>query len=60
SILSGLRRLPLEILAYIFLLTIPSVEETCPLRSPWILGHICRRWRAIALATPALWSSIVI
>ena len=26
---------------------------------PWHLGHICRRWRSIAISTPLLWSTIV-
>ncbi|KAJ7045142.1 hypothetical protein C8F04DRAFT_525034 [Mycena alexandri] len=66
SILSPIRRLPPEILTHIFILTTP-VEEAGNLpwhrsleQSPWILGHICRRWRAVALTSPALWSSIVI
>ncbi|KAJ7291887.1 hypothetical protein C8J57DRAFT_1588626 [Mycena rebaudengoi] len=28
--------------------------------SPWILGHVCQQWKAIALSFPTLWSSITI
>ncbi|KAJ7147735.1 hypothetical protein C8R43DRAFT_529545 [Mycena crocata] len=28
--------------------------------SPWILTHVNRRWRAIAISTPSLWSRIEI
>ncbi|KAJ7291966.1 hypothetical protein C8J57DRAFT_1588872 [Mycena rebaudengoi] len=28
--------------------------------SPWILGHVCQQWRAIALSFPTLWSSITV
>lgn len=27
-------------------------------RSPWILGHICRRWRRLVLSSPLLWTSV--
>lgn len=26
--------------------------------SPWILSHVCRRWRAILLSMPRLWSHV--
>ncbi|KAJ7045143.1 hypothetical protein C8F04DRAFT_989778 [Mycena alexandri] len=67
SILSPIRRIPPEILTHIFLLSAPSLEEFKHVpwydlveRSPWTLGRICRRWRAVALASPALWSTIII
>ncbi|KAJ7664592.1 hypothetical protein DFH06DRAFT_1188131 [Mycena polygramma] len=28
------------------------------LASPWILGQVCSRWRALSVAFPALWTSI--
>ncbi|KAJ7609005.1 hypothetical protein FB45DRAFT_707482, partial [Roridomyces roridus] len=62
AILSPLRRVPPEILAEIFSWTLPGPDDGFALagrkvkHSPWILGHICRRWRAIALSTPSLWS----
>ncbi|KAJ6520523.1 hypothetical protein C8R45DRAFT_1121060 [Mycena sanguinolenta] len=66
SILSPLRRIPAEILSFIFLLSTPTISEVryVPWHeylfwSPWTLGRVCRRWRSVALASPALWSSII-
>ncbi|KAJ7154359.1 hypothetical protein C8R43DRAFT_440768 [Mycena crocata] len=58
---------PNEILGEIFLWTTPTVEdylhEGCGSfhvrRSPWILGHICHHWRAVALSSPSLWTVLV-
>ncbi|KAJ7605296.1 hypothetical protein FB45DRAFT_953414 [Roridomyces roridus] len=64
AILSPIRRVPPEILAEIFSWTLPGPHEAFALagekakHSPWILGHICGRWRAIALSVPSLWSLI--
>ncbi|KAJ7230273.1 hypothetical protein GGX14DRAFT_410330, partial [Mycena pura] len=66
AILSPLRRIPPEVLAEVFLWSLPpsyvdyergryDVKE-----SPWVLTHVCSRWRAIALSTSSLWSCIVI
>jgi len=54
------RRLPTEILGYIFILTLPDHEYIQPNihSSPLILGRVCNTWRAIAHATPQLWSSL--
>ncbi|KAJ7483350.1 hypothetical protein FB451DRAFT_104841 [Mycena latifolia] len=66
SILSPLRRMPPEILGDIFLWTLPSLYDVlggCGFdvgRSPWVLGHISSRWRAVALSTPSLWSLVAI
>jgi hypothetical protein len=53
--------LPNEIVSEIFVHFLP-VYPKCPpptgLLSPYLLCHICRRWRDIALATPALWRAI--
>ncbi|KAJ7609140.1 hypothetical protein FB45DRAFT_1010718, partial [Roridomyces roridus] len=64
TILSPIRRVPPEILAEIFSWTLPRPDEGFALagkktrHSPWILGHICSRWRAIALSIHSLWSLI--
>ncbi|KAJ7230286.1 hypothetical protein GGX14DRAFT_582744 [Mycena pura] len=66
AILSPLRRMPPEVLAEVFLWSLPpryvdykrggyDVKE-----SPWVLTHVCSRWRAVALSTSSLWSCIVI
>ncbi|KAJ7176295.1 hypothetical protein C8R43DRAFT_975383 [Mycena crocata] len=53
--------LPNEITSEIFLQFLP-IYPSCPpstgLLSPTLLTHICRNWREIALATPALWRAI--
>ncbi|KAJ7222859.1 hypothetical protein B0H12DRAFT_1241005 [Mycena haematopus] len=65
-ILSPLRRIPPEILALIFLFSTPPMSEARNVPwyeslycSPWTLGRVSRRWRAVALTSPALWSSII-
>ncbi|KAJ7430424.1 hypothetical protein B0H11DRAFT_943375 [Mycena galericulata] len=55
--------LPNEIVSEIFIHFLP-VYPLCPpqtgLLSPILLTHICRKWREIALTTPALWRAILI
>ncbi|KAJ7155881.1 hypothetical protein C8R46DRAFT_1005110 [Mycena filopes] len=63
AVISPLRRLPFEVLAEIFSWTLRPVSEVgdryggfdrrC---NPWALTHVCRRWRAVAISSPALWS----
>ncbi|KAJ7262111.1 hypothetical protein C8J57DRAFT_1719663 [Mycena rebaudengoi] len=66
GVFSPLRILPPEILCQIFLKTLSSPRnETSWGRfdvedSPWVLGHVCSRWRAIARECPALWSQVTI
>ncbi|KAK7063627.1 F-box domain-containing protein [Favolaschia claudopus] len=67
SILSPIRRLSAAMLSRIFLLCLPHISEARNIpwyealeESPWILGHVSRYGRAVALATPGLWSSILI
>lgn len=53
--------LPNEIICEIFLHFLPIYPLCPPLTgtlSPTSLTHICRRWREIALDTPALWRAI--
>ncbi|KAL0572083.1 hypothetical protein V5O48_009877 [Marasmius crinis-equi] len=73
SILHPIRQIPPEILSEIFrFCTAIDTEETdfpaCPLtpssgsfdtrNSPWVLGQVCRSWRAVALSTTDLWTRI--
>jgi hypothetical protein len=51
--------LPNEIVSEIFMHFLPTYPRFPPLTgilSPTILTQICRKWREIALGTPALWS----
>ncbi|KAJ6457735.1 hypothetical protein C8R45DRAFT_880315, partial [Mycena sanguinolenta] len=53
--------LPSEITAEIFIQFLPIYPEAPPLTgkdSPTSLTRVCREWREIALATPALWRAI--
>ncbi|KAJ7049344.1 hypothetical protein C8F01DRAFT_1238587 [Mycena amicta] len=53
AIISPVRRLPLELLMAILCFVKSSRRF-----APWALGHVCRTWRAAALACPSLWSLI--
>ncbi|KAJ6589316.1 hypothetical protein B0H19DRAFT_1367704 [Mycena capillaripes] len=53
--------LPNEIVSELFVNVLPPYPLLAPTsgpQSPTALGQICRKWRAIALSTPALWSTI--
>ncbi|KAJ7620165.1 hypothetical protein FB45DRAFT_1094175 [Roridomyces roridus] len=67
AILSPVRRMPNELLAEIFSWTsftrrVRTASWYTHFRDvyspPWILGHICRSWRVVALGTPFLWRTI--
>ncbi|KAJ7682515.1 hypothetical protein DFH06DRAFT_1161390 [Mycena polygramma] len=50
------KRIPPEILAEIFMSTVVAEHMWIhPRHAPWVLGHICKRWRAIALSSPKNW-----
>ena len=55
--LSISRRMPTELLVIIFTL-VTTQEDDEMVKPPWMIAHTCRRWRTIALATPALWRFI--
>lgn len=66
-----INQLPVEILGEIFgqcLLDFPPLHmRSChrslspsPYTDPLVLGQVCRYWRGVTLATPALWSTICI
>ncbi|KAJ6617478.1 hypothetical protein B0H10DRAFT_1320760 [Mycena sp. CBHHK59/15] len=63
-VLAPVRRMPSEILCDIFYLTLLSAElsygsfETS--ESPWVLTHVCRHWRNIAISFPSLWNTIIL
>ncbi|KAK0219005.1 hypothetical protein IW262DRAFT_1558920 [Armillaria fumosa] len=52
---------PLRSLQEIFLLTLDdSYDVFDTKRSPWALGHVCRRWKDASRSSPALWASLSI
>ncbi|KAJ7903857.1 hypothetical protein B0H13DRAFT_751156 [Mycena leptocephala] len=54
--------LPNEIVSEIFVHFLPTYPQCPPLTgilSPTSLTHICRKWREVALTTPALWRAIM-
>lgn len=64
AILSPLRSLPDDILLTIFQWASSSdtrgVDSMSSSRAPWTLSHVSRRWRALAISSPCLWSNITI
>ena len=68
ALLTPIRRVPPEILSDIFLACLPPVrliQQPQPESSvfdvkspPWVFGHVCGQWRAVALSSPRLWSSV--
>ncbi|KAJ7654646.1 hypothetical protein DFH06DRAFT_1092897 [Mycena polygramma] len=66
AILSPLRRMPPEVLSEVFAWTLPSARDLSRRRkprlrdSPWILTHVSRCWRTVAVLNPSLWSIVAI
>jgi hypothetical protein len=66
AILSPLRRIPPELLDEIFWWTIESSRRSAlnygkfDMIIPWVLTWVSSRWRAVALASPSLWSLVVL
>ena len=52
--------LPMELLIQIFLGLLDFDSEDPRYRPPFIVSHVCTKWRAIALSTPRLWSRITL
>ncbi|KAJ7759170.1 hypothetical protein B0H16DRAFT_1534664 [Mycena metata] len=50
--------LPPEILAEIFLHCLPKSPGPDPQNAPYSLCRVCRQFRAVAVSTPRLWSSL--
>ncbi|KAJ7872762.1 hypothetical protein B0H14DRAFT_2721159 [Mycena olivaceomarginata] len=58
-VLSVVRRIPTDLLAEIFNWTVPDeARKHATDRCPWVLGRVCRRWRAVSLSLPKLWTTI--
>ncbi|KAG7444807.1 uncharacterized protein BT62DRAFT_995271 [Guyanagaster necrorhizus] len=73
SLLSPIRRIPLEIWAEIFLYAIPEPlpfldfkgnlisevdSDITTMDSPWLLTHVSSYWRKLAISIPALWATV--
>lgn len=57
SMLAPVRRVPGDILSEIFLLCrARAFDQT---EAPLLLTQVCSRWRAVAISTQALWSSMI-
>ena len=52
------RQLPPVILKRIFLFFVEEDENLSSNKPPWVLGHVCRTWRAVALLNPNLWGHL--
>ncbi|KAF9058766.1 hypothetical protein BDP27DRAFT_1195358, partial [Rhodocollybia butyracea] len=71
NILAPIRRIPLEILGYIFELSClprhlpgqprlyPGLDHNC-IRSPVTTSKVCTAWRQVAHRTPWIWSNLII
>ena len=61
-LLSPMTRLPPEIIAYIFELSLADEGESMPVPvpgdGPFHLTQVCKLWRAVAESDPHLWTSI--
>ncbi|KAG6328752.1 hypothetical protein ID866_10337 [Astraeus odoratus] len=62
ALTSPIRQIPPEVLAEIFYHCLPVAPYVAPrdLEGPMLLTQVCRHWRAVAMSTPKLWSSITI
>ena len=60
TLLSPIRKLPVDILQTIFLQCLPSSHNALLSyrHAPLLLTHVCRQWRDLALGAPGLWASI--
>ncbi|KAG1863575.1 hypothetical protein DFJ58DRAFT_743765 [Suillus subalutaceus] len=57
-LVSGIWRLPTEVLSHIFVHCFPETSHISPpskTLAPMLLTRICRRWREIAVGMPSLW-----
>ncbi|KZP14990.1 hypothetical protein FIBSPDRAFT_833602, partial [Athelia psychrophila] len=59
AVLSHLRRIPAEIMAEIFIHSLPKFPfKFSPHDPPFVLERVCKRWKDIVRSTPAMWSCI--
>ncbi|KAJ7213480.1 hypothetical protein GGX14DRAFT_360886, partial [Mycena pura] len=59
AVLGVMRRLPADVLGEIFMHTLPDADAApgrrATERSPWVLGRVSSRWRAVSCTLPRLW-----
>ncbi|KAJ7649063.1 hypothetical protein DFH06DRAFT_1332085 [Mycena polygramma] len=67
AVVSPIRRVPPEILGEIFSYLVPShfseisqIEQIVVDHAPWSITRVCSHWSAVALETPALWSTVLL
>ncbi|KAF8149411.1 hypothetical protein B0H34DRAFT_802410 [Crassisporium funariophilum] len=58
AVLSPIRRIPPELIEYIFILAYNRWNYPRRAHPPWALSQVSHSWRSIALSVSALWSSI--
>jgi hypothetical protein len=58
SRLAPIRRLPLEIISFIFILCLPETPVPSARHAPLLLMQVDKHWRTVALSTPQLWSTL--
>ncbi|KAJ7025197.1 hypothetical protein C8F04DRAFT_1129563 [Mycena alexandri] len=57
----ALHRLPTELLVEIFQHFLdPAAHFNPRSNAPWLLSHVCRHWRSVALGSPRLWRRFVL
>ncbi|TDL23457.1 hypothetical protein BD410DRAFT_827768 [Rickenella mellea] len=55
-----IHRLPPELVAHIFVHSLPDTKHPHQNEAPLSVSSVCRAWRRIAISTPRIWSSICI
>ncbi|KAG8216697.1 hypothetical protein J3R82DRAFT_6904 [Butyriboletus roseoflavus] len=62
ALTSPATRIPPEVLGEVFYHCLSKTPYITPrdVESPIVLTQVCRRWRAVAISTPRLWSSLSI
>ncbi|KII86278.1 hypothetical protein PLICRDRAFT_283838 [Plicaturopsis crispa FD-325 SS-3] len=58
---SPIQKLPIELISYIFSLTVHgNCQRLDKIQHAIIISHVCARWRAVALSISHLWTTIVL
>ncbi|KAI6044032.1 hypothetical protein EDC04DRAFT_2646812 [Pisolithus marmoratus] len=62
ALTSPIRRVPPEVLGEIFYHCLPTAPYVTPrdVEGPMVLTQVCRHWRAVAMSTPRLWTSMTL